>query len=607
LVTNIRVAGDAREHFRRNEEEEAFRLRKERLEQESKAASEKFEEIIKKWETAQTKDIPQELHEMLMDQKQLCDSMIDEKNKLINDFELDLKQKDDLYVKTLKKNAEDIDLLIERMKEQIRNMRKFFFEEMVNVENTFINERKELIDKFRKEWEERMNERREKEIKFLEARFKRVETNEKELHEIRVRDAEEYNEKKVKLETDVQILEQQLQQMKATYQLNQEKLEYNYRVLQKRDEENAKTKAQQKRKITKLQDLRTNLKNKLAKQIVEFNDENQSLSNDYKRVTDMFTDLQHKSKHFLTVDLNKFHDIWIMNEEKCKELASKLLNADKIIHEQQLGLKWLPNDLSFLNNTGPINLKSKMKSGNEFASELLAEQDEDNEEEEEEEQEVEYNDDDHNGNNDTNGYEVNINTSYNKTDNNLKQELSKIRNENRDVVLNLSKATLRKILILICDESEFLVEQKLSSLLKPLEKNEQSMIKIDSIFKALNIETENDVKLLAQYFINYNQYNQLIKHNSFILKKNRRTKLEYKESGVGPSSESSIDMAKLAQSVDNLNINDNNDDDDDDGANSHNELKETKIVPNDKCDLIHSNEVLYAMKTFVSIHKKIQK
>lgn len=48
-----------------------------------------------------------------------------------------------------------------------------------------------------------------------------------------------------------QILEQQLQQMKATYQLNQEKLEYNFQVLKKRDEENTITKSQQKRKITR--------------------------------------------------------------------------------------------------------------------------------------------------------------------------------------------------------------------------------------------------------------------------------------------------------------------------------------------------------------------
>ena len=37
--------------------------------------------------------------QMLMQQKKSCDAMIDEKNKLINDFQLELKQKDDHYVK----------------------------------------------------------------------------------------------------------------------------------------------------------------------------------------------------------------------------------------------------------------------------------------------------------------------------------------------------------------------------------------------------------------------------------------------------------------------------------------------------------------------------
>lgn len=48
LVTNVRVAADAREHSRRTEEEEQSRLRKERLEQEAKSAAEKFEEVKKK-------------------------------------------------------------------------------------------------------------------------------------------------------------------------------------------------------------------------------------------------------------------------------------------------------------------------------------------------------------------------------------------------------------------------------------------------------------------------------------------------------------------------------------------------------------------------------
>jgi dynein regulatory complex protein 1 len=197
-----------------------------------------------------------------------------------------------------------------------------------------------LLDKHRKEWDEKMDERKTKEVAFLEERFKRVERNENELNEMRIKDSEEYNELKIKLESDIQIVELQTQQAKALYQLNQEKLEYNYQVLQKRDEENAKTKAQQKRKITKLLDNQTNLKKKLAKQIKQLNDENQQLAEEYKRVTDMFNDLKLKSKHFLTTDLKKFHDIWKMNEDTCKSLANNLLEADRIIFEQQLGLEW---------------------------------------------------------------------------------------------------------------------------------------------------------------------------------------------------------------------------------------------------------------------------
>ena len=42
--------------------------------------------------------------------------------------------------------------------------------------------------------------------------------------------------------------------MRATYQLNTEKLEYNYRVLTERDMENSATLSHQKRKLSKLKD-----------------------------------------------------------------------------------------------------------------------------------------------------------------------------------------------------------------------------------------------------------------------------------------------------------------------------------------------------------------
>ncbi|RMZ94279.1 Dynein regulatory complex 1 [Brachionus plicatilis] len=566
LVSNVRVAADAREHTRRSEEEEQSRLRKERLEQEAKSAAEKFEEIVKKWETAQSKEIPQELHEMLMDQKQLCDSMIEEKNKLINDFKQELKYKDDIYVKALKKYAEDIDLLIERMKDQTYNMRKFYMEELVNIENAFINERKDLLDKHRKEWDEKMEERKTKEIAFLEERFKRVERNENELNMLRVKDSEEYNEIKIKLENDLQIMEQRLQQMKATYQLNQEKLEYNFQVIQKRDEENTKTKAQQKRKITKLQDVLTSLKKKLAKQIKQYNDESQQLAEEYKRVTDMFNDMQTKSKHFLAVDLKKFHDIWIMNEEQCKILSNNLLEADRIIHEQQLGLEWTCPDISFMKNLGPINGSDQSKTGNDYINELFQTDDEMDEEDEAQREETSKSELDNESvsRQETFGLE--------KKSSKISKEGTQFKEESRDIILNLNKNSLRTIIMIICDEAGFLLEQKLVNLIEPLEKNEKSMVKLDSIFKALGVETENDVKLLAQYFISHRNYQELMKNKAFI----ERTKSEMENEG-----------SKADENLTNRSKND-----------------DKMTIPSDHIELIDPNEVVTALKTFLKFHHK---
>lgn len=47
--------------------------------------------------------------------------------------------------------------------------------------------------------------------------------------------------------------------MRAAYQLNQEKLDYNYRVLLERDAENVATITQQKRKVSKQRDLLSSL------------------------------------------------------------------------------------------------------------------------------------------------------------------------------------------------------------------------------------------------------------------------------------------------------------------------------------------------------------
>lgn len=56
----------------------------------------------------------------------------------MNEFQLfclqELKASDDRYVKDLKRQAKDIDLLVERMEEQISNLKKSYREDLHQIE-----------------------------------------------------------------------------------------------------------------------------------------------------------------------------------------------------------------------------------------------------------------------------------------------------------------------------------------------------------------------------------------------------------------------------------------------------------------------------------------
>ncbi|XP_048386272.1 dynein regulatory complex protein 1 isoform X5 [Stegostoma tigrinum] len=533
LVTNVQIAENSREVQRRNTEREMQKHRSAKLENEATLSEEKFESITKKWLTAKARKIPQDLRDILIKQQQSCSELIEGKNKLIDTLQKELKSSDDQYVKDLKKAADDIDLLLERMEEQIKTLSRSYRDELMQIEKAFQLERHELMKSNLVMWEKKMQMRRDKEIEFLMARMDKVEQYENQLQQLRVQDAEEYNMIKIKLETDVEILEQQLEQMKAVYQLNQEKLEYNFQVLKKRDEENTVTKSQQKRKITRLHDILNRLLGRLAKQEKMYREENQNLSDQYKRTVELYKDLQKKMRHFGAIDAKKFEGVWLMNEKEAKDLVRKALDVDRIIHEQQLGLSWTSPDLCFMNNVGPIVCKTKKKkSAAELAEEVILgaerkERDLDDEAE----------------------------TGHKSLWSAVFQNICYSASEEKALELcggtpgNISLSTVKTLLEVLCDESGFLIESKLLKILTPLKKDEQSLIKLDAIFAALGIENEDDIIKLTEFFIKHCKSSnlELEKENEILLKRLDKevqeefvASVEMQQAGMGPEEEEEV-------------------------------------------------------------------
>nr|XP_023406286.1 dynein regulatory complex protein 1 [Loxodonta africana] len=534
LVTNIQVATDIREIQRRVEEEEIKRQRLEKLENEVKTSQDKFDEITAKWEEGKQKKIAQDLWDMLNTQQLHCAGLIEDKNKLISELQQELKTKDDQYVKDLKKQADDICLLLERMEEQVKNVMKTFRQELSHIEKAYEVERQELLSSNKKKWERALQAHNTKELEYLVNRIKKVEEYEKQLSKQRIWDCEEYNTIKIKLEQDVQILEQQLQQMKATYQLNQEKLEYNFQVLKKRDEESTVIKSQQKRKINRLHDILNNLRSRYTKQIKQFQEENQSLTLDYKRLVMQFKELQRAMRHFALIDEEKFREIWLMNEEEAKDLIGRAFDVDRIIHTHHLGLPWTAPDFWFLKNIGPISQQPR-KSATEIVEEVLMQTEEEGSEETMSEPE-----------------------SY------------------LDLPKQVSAKTTRKVLMLLCDESGFLIESKLLSLLLPLEKSECYLLRLDAIFSALGIESEDDLYKLVNFFVKYRAH-----HLPSVL--------QIKEAIILKETLERSSVMAAPESVEKLPVE----------AGKKKNLSEGKQEVQSSPRLIHPNDVLKALEAFV--------
>ncbi|KFQ44210.1 Dynein regulatory complex protein 1, partial [Nestor notabilis] len=463
MLTNIQVAADLRETQRRAENAELKLQRVQKLENEAKSSTQKFVEITSKWALAKDMTIPQDLGQLLNSnqQQQLCTLLLEQKNKLISELQQELKNKDEQYMQAIKKQSDDIHLLLERMEEQIRTMLKTYRHNFLQIEKAFEEERRELLDSNRKKWEETIQAHNTQEMEYLRARMRKVEEFEKELSKLRVQDEEEYNNMKMQLENDVENLERQLQQMKAVYHLNQEKLEFNLQVLRKRDEENTIIRAKQKRKLNRLHSLLDNLKIKLAKREKQFREEKQSMAADCERIRVRCKDTQRRMRQFAVADAEKFMEVWLMNEAEAKRLMQKALDADRIIHTQQLGLPWEEPHYWFLNNVGPLRHYKAKRMATKLAAEVLTGSDE-------------------GGKEDT------------------------VKVEGRVTALrNISKKTAKRILELVSKESDFLIENKLLKPLNALERHNRILIKLDSIFAAIGINSEDDLYQLLDFFLKY--------------------------------------------------------------------------------------------------------
>ncbi|XP_041815317.1 dynein regulatory complex protein 1 [Chelmon rostratus] len=479
LVTNVQTAADAKESMRRTEVEKARSLRLERLENDLKSSQEKFEEITRGWSIAKQKVIPQELQEALNHQQQLCAALIGDKKKLINDLQQELKVGDDHYVKDLRRQAEELDLMMERMEDQIKTLTKAYREELAQMERVYHQENEVLLKRDMAEWEQCMKELLDKELEWLMQREKKVEEYEATIHNATLETIEKYSIVQMEQKEKLQVQERQTQQLKGTLVFAKLKL---MRTLDEKQLHSFNLAQMKSRIIRCLQKEMKNLTAKCASQEKEFTKRSRYLSEYYKRNIQQYEHMLTKIKHFAATDVRKFEDMWLTLEAEVKQLVERALVSDLLICKQHLGLAWDRPPMPFMELSGPIQPKSQAVSQLFQTGQAVRCS--------------------------PRMMDASVGPRLETDTENMDAEMYKkgtaVQSESGAEVEDgkLSTETLKKVMELLCNEAGFLMGDKLLNLLAPLEKEDQTVVKLASLLCSFGIE-EEDLPKLAHFLLKY--------------------------------------------------------------------------------------------------------
>lgn len=443
-VTKVRVEIDEVESKRRIGDESLRRERLTKLQKEAFSSAKANAAIEMKWAELLEKEIPQELHHEIKNQMDACQSVIQSKDDIIAEFQKQLRSKDEDYVKNLRQQAEDVEQLIQRVRSEFSELSHEYDKELEAIEDTFLDEREKLISEQCAEIEALFEKRKSNEIMYRDSKQKREEQFQKEIEELLTQGSDKYNKLKIELEMNIQTLKQQLEEIKATYQLNTEKLDYNYRVLTELDVEKTAELGRYKRRLTKLKDQLNMFVTKFHDMETADNKMNSELTEDYRRLTSKYKNLQGKFRHFEVSDTQKYEEVWNMHEEEAKDMVDQLLKADKILTEQQLGLFWaMPEDMSLLQE----GMKSGTPAVPQAPPEEAAEE----------------------GDGTVGGRKV-------------------------------SATRVRAVLKMIASEAGFMLNEEVNNSIESLPEDEAALVKAEGILKILGVKSESKMAALVDYF-----------------------------------------------------------------------------------------------------------
>ncbi|XP_008417386.1 dynein regulatory complex protein 1 isoform X2 [Poecilia reticulata] len=442
IVTNTQIACDAKMVLQRTLRGKAQAKRAAMLENDLISSQEKSDEILRRQfeNFINQKGVSEDLQKALKKQQELYSTIINDKKAIINELLQALKLQDDNYASTLRKNAEEVNVMIARMEDQIKLMTKVYREELAQIESRHRQEISILLTKDKEELDRELKKLWDEELERLEERRKKLEEYKREVHEIGQESNHVFNA--LDYERCMRILGQEREQKKIQnsnlplkmkrhlYLEKEEILLTTFRSIKGRITREA-------REIEKLKNIYIDHQKKFAKQSIALTD--------YSHYTQKHERIKSQVKHFAITDAKHFEELYGSPEQQT-DLNLLLLSSPF--------RPWKTRTEIVQTQFPPV------ESPAESSIEIL------------------------------------------DTTESTEEELAFINSSPEWEGEKLDEETQEELRELLCNETDFLIEAKILKLLAPLVTQEQTGVKLGSILYTLGID-ERDLPKLMDFLVRY--------------------------------------------------------------------------------------------------------
>ncbi|KAH8262035.1 hypothetical protein KR038_005957 [Drosophila bunnanda] len=459
LVTNVRVSNERRELNRRMFEATQRNQVQVKLQRETVDTLARFSDIKSRWTELDEFTEPMVLWDQIEEQKRRLAEIMARKDEMIATCQKEVDRMNAKYEFDRQAQAQDLACLVERVEHQVETLKLAYKQHLEMLSHTIDEEREIFAIDAMEKWRfyfDSMNENLKEKENLVRAREQFYATQ---THQINESQEELTKSTRIRLEKECERLELELRRTRDSALMNSEKLDYNYQVMQKRNEENVVINNQQKRRVARLHETIARTR-QAHKTLVETGQRNISkLSLEIYKLHAHINDMESKALQARVNNRDKFDSIWEINYLELNVLVKRVYHIDRIIHEQQLFLPWICPVPPIANINKPKKKRNILEK-----------------------------------------FDLRIGRVPKNRVVKGTAGAGKQRPDIKDLppdALRLMRNLMRKL----SDRGGFLIEERLLKILEPYSEEDKCLVRIDNIFAALRIRHLRDVKELTKVFM----------------------------------------------------------------------------------------------------------